>query len=428
MCSFYTRGSASCTGSDYYAHLGTGPDGTGGSRLSVGTIALPPLLLVLGITYSLHVMTEYYEQAHPGRTVEGVLLETLHSINLPVLMAALTTVVGFLSLFVNRIVGIREMGIYAAAGITIAFLLALVFVPAGLALLPLPTRSQVDYAPALSAGLRKLTRAVIRHRRAVITGSLIVTLLCLLPIPAIQVGSNFLSFFRKSHPASIANEAVNNALGGGMAFYVVIDGNAPDLMRKEDTLRRIKDLQLYINAQPGVAKTLSFVDYCEALDQGIQALPNEDGSSPNADSHGNCEFLGKPHPTQRSLANDLLELIQCREFYQSPDVFTVEHFSTHLLVTAERDCRTSQQHPGVCQRTLPFGDSSSPDGESDSQYAHRSRSHLRAGTESHAHRGRHFRPHVGDVPFLPGGDHRHDSEHLPDPCSSSACWGYRGRC
>jgi len=265
-----------------------------GSQLSVGTIALPPLLLVLGIAYSLHVLTEYYELARPGRTVEDVLLEMFHSINLPVLMAALNTVLGFLSLFVNRIVSIREMGIYAAAGITFAFLLAIIFIPACLALLPLPTRTHDDYAPGLSAALRNLTRGVIRYRRAVIIGSLIIAMLCVLPIPNIQVGSNFLSFFRKSHPASIANEAVNNALGGGMAFYVVIDGNAPDLMRKEDTLRRIKDLQLYINVQPGVAKTLSFVDYCEALDRGIQALPDEEGNAPAAPPSGTASFWGNP--------------------------------------------------------------------------------------------------------------------------------------
>ncbi|MBI3303614.1 MAG: MMPL family transporter, partial [Deltaproteobacteria bacterium] len=269
-----------------------------GSRLSVGTVALPPMLLVLGIAYSLHVVTEYYELARPGRAVDEVLLETLRSINMPVLIAALTTVLGFLSLFVNNIVSIREMGIYSAAGITIAFVLSVTFVPACLALLPLPARSQETYAPGLSAALRRLTRSIIRHRRAILSGSLLVAILFTLPIPSIQVGSNFLSFFRKSHPTSIATNAINEYLGGSMAFYVVIDsckpgsekkgdtprsgedpqGCIPDIMKKWDTLKRIKDLQLYISSLPGVDKTLSFVDYCEAIDKGLQALPPEEGA------------------------------------------------------------------------------------------------------------------------------------------------------
>ena len=250
-----------------------------GSRLSVGTVALPPMLLVLSVAYSLHVVSEYYELARPGQTVGEVVLETLRSINMPVLMAALTTVLGFLSLFVNQIVSIREMGIYSAIGITIAFILAIVFVPACLALLRLPSRVHETYAPGLSAALRKLTHWIIRHRYAVIAASVVVAILCLIPIPAIRVGSNFLSFFRKDHPTTVATDAVNEYLGGSMAFYVVIDSDKPDIMKQGDTLRRIKELQNFIASQPGVDKTLSFVDYCEAIDKGLQALPPEDGAA-----------------------------------------------------------------------------------------------------------------------------------------------------
>jgi hydrophobe/amphiphile efflux-3 (HAE3) family protein len=254
----------------------------GGSHLSLGTLSLPPMLLVLGVAYSLHVGAEYYELAQPGRSKEEVLLETLRSMNTPALMAALTTVLGFLSLFTSNIHSIREMGIYSAIGITVAFLLATILIPAALVLMPLPSRPQETYSPRLTAALRTLTQAVIRHRTAVIIGSALIAVLAVLPIPSIQVGSNFLSLFRQSHPVRQATEVITHALAGSMAFYVVIDGSENDLMKKEDILKRIKELQLYINSLPGVDKTVSFVDFCEIVDQGIQALPPEDGSPPPA--------------------------------------------------------------------------------------------------------------------------------------------------
>jgi predicted RND superfamily exporter protein len=288
-----------------------------GSRLSIGTIALPPLLLVLGVAYSLHVMAEYYELARPGRAVDEVVLETLHSINMPVLMAALTTVLGFLSLFVNQIVSIREMGIYSAAGITIAFVLAIVFVPACLALLPLPSRTQDSYAPGLSAALRRFTHWVIRRRRVILVVSLVVAVLFTLPIPSIQIGSNFLRFFRKSHPTSIATDAINEHLGGSMAFYVAIDGTAQDQMKRWDTLKRIKDLQLYINAQPGVAKTLSFVDFVEVYDNALQSLPPEDGADAPPPPDQKKTFWDNP--------NQLPDVLQM--FFLNPG--TVSNFVNH---------------------------------------------------------------------------------------------------
>ena len=236
-----------------------------GSNINLGTLALPSLLLVLGIASALHVVAEYFELVRPGCTAEEVLLETSRSINTPVLMAALTTALGFVSLVTNDIVGIREMGIYSAIGITISFFLAVVFVPAALALFHLPSRKEETYAPGLTMALRAITERVIRHRWAVLLVGGVIVGLSLIPIPSIQVGSNFLSIFRESHPVRQASDIISRHLVGSMAFYVVIDGKGQDIMRQWDTLRRIKDLQEYINSLPGVDKTVSFVDYAELV-------------------------------------------------------------------------------------------------------------------------------------------------------------------
>ena len=69
-----------------------------GSSLSLGSIALPPLILVLGTAYSLHMVAEYYELARPDESVREVVLEALKKTSPPICITALTTVLGFLSL------------------------------------------------------------------------------------------------------------------------------------------------------------------------------------------------------------------------------------------------------------------------------------------------------------------------------------------
>ncbi len=246
-----------------------------GSRLSLGNTALPPLVLVLGTAYSLHIVAEYYELAHPGRPVNEVVRETLQATSMPLFIAALSTVMGFLSLVVNSIVSIRELGLYASVGISIAFVLSLVLVPALLALLPLPARREEAFSPGISAALRKLATLSSHHRRAVIAAGLLITLLFAWQGSSIQVGSDFQSFFRETDPVRQATEAINRYLVGSMTFYVAIDGEERDVIKKWDTLWRIKNLQLYIDSLPGVEKTISFVDYCELLDRGIQEIPLE---------------------------------------------------------------------------------------------------------------------------------------------------------
>ncbi len=241
-----------------------------GSSLSLGSIALPPLVLVLGTAYSLHVVAEYYELALPGRPVPEVGLETLRTTVTPLFIAAFTTVLGFLSLMVNEIVSIQELGLYASIGIASAFLLSIVLVPASLALLRLPARREESFSPRVTAVLRKLGHLSTHHRRLVMVVALFITIVSLWQSFAIRVDSNFQSFFRETDPIRQATDAINQYLTGSMAFYVVIDGQEQDIIKKWDTLRRLKDLQLYIDSLAGVDKTVSFVDYCEMLDRGAQ--------------------------------------------------------------------------------------------------------------------------------------------------------------
>ncbi|MGE0821388.1 MAG: MMPL family transporter [Candidatus Binatia bacterium] len=246
-----------------------------GSSLSLGNMALPPLVLVLGTAYSLHVVAEYYELACPGHAVRDIVLETLRSTTAPLLIAASTTVLGFLSLIVNRIVSIRELGLYGSAGISIAFVLSIIFVPAVLALLPLPTRRTETFSPKVTSLLQAVARLASRHRRTVIMTGLVIALISSWYGSTIQVGSDFQSFFRETDPIRQATDAINRSLVGSMTFYVIIEGDEQDIVKKLDTLWRIKNLQLYIDSLPGVEKTVSFVDYCELLDRGIQEIPLE---------------------------------------------------------------------------------------------------------------------------------------------------------
>lgn len=242
-----------------------------GTPLSLGTIALPPLLLVLASAYCLHVLAEYYEEAEHGGTPHDVVLNLLRSTGTPIVITAITTVVGFLSLVTNQIGSIRELGIYSSIGVLIAILLSLVVVPALLAMLPLPKIEHGQYTPTLSRRLAAIASFGIDNRRALIAATIALSVLCLTQVPRIQVDNNLHSFFRAGDPIREATDLINERLVGSMAFYVAIDADQPGTMKKLDTLERIHALQKEIDRLPGVDKTISFVDYAELLDRGSQA-------------------------------------------------------------------------------------------------------------------------------------------------------------
>jgi hydrophobe/amphiphile efflux-3 (HAE3) family protein len=273
-----------------------------GGKLSLGSFALPPLLVVLATAYSLHVLADYAEVAGPGRSPVDVVVTVLEHATAPLTIVAMTTVLGFLSFLVNDIPSIRDLGIYAAIGVALAWLLALSFVPACLALLvPAPGTTTERFSERLERVLRAVAGFSIHHRRAVITAVALVTLAAIALTFRIRVDTDPESFFDPSHPIRRATRDLGEHFGGAMAFRVVLEGDAPGLMRKWDTLERTRALQREIDALPGVDSTVSFVDYLELLDRGSQRgsgsgdlIVTEDGKVIEAPKEGATTFWENP--------------------------------------------------------------------------------------------------------------------------------------
>lgn len=91
---------------------------------------LPILLIGLGVDYSIHMNTRYRQEIHAGQTVDASIGTAIRTVGIALVLATLTTAVGFLTNVTNDIPALREFGELAAAGIIFSFLLMLTFVPA----------------------------------------------------------------------------------------------------------------------------------------------------------------------------------------------------------------------------------------------------------------------------------------------------------
>ena len=91
---------------------------------------LPILLIGLGVDYSIHMNTRYRQEISAGHSVDISIGTAIRTVGIALVLATLTTAVGFLTNVVNEIPALREFGELAAFGIAISFLLMLTFVPA----------------------------------------------------------------------------------------------------------------------------------------------------------------------------------------------------------------------------------------------------------------------------------------------------------
>ena len=89
---------------------------------------IPILLIGLGVDYAIHLTTRYREEVGHGADVVPGMERALHTVGIALILATVTTAVGFLTNLVSPIPALKDFGILAAVGIGSSFIIMLTFV------------------------------------------------------------------------------------------------------------------------------------------------------------------------------------------------------------------------------------------------------------------------------------------------------------
>jgi len=252
-----------------------------GTPITLATLVLPSLLLVIGGSYAVHMTAVVLEREEKdGRlSIEAV----LQQVGLPILVSAVTTAIGFGSLAFHPIPAIATLGLFAAIGVALTTLGVLVGLPLTFAVLPARPRDRarktewsMDAAgSAVDRVVSAAARIGIDHRRwiyAIAAASVVIAVMGALRV---RVDTNLLSAFRSSSDVREAHRVIAERLAGASPISIVISGPEPEYFRSIVALRRVADIQQFIQELEGVDATISILDYLEAIDRGLQSAGGE---------------------------------------------------------------------------------------------------------------------------------------------------------
>ena len=115
--------------------------------LTVLTTLLAPMLAAIGSAYGIHMVSRYQEEAARGSDGASAALHCLRQMRLPVLLAGLTTMIGFGALLITDVPAVLEVGAFSVLGVASITLLSLTMLPAALAISPLRSVAQGSLEP-----------------------------------------------------------------------------------------------------------------------------------------------------------------------------------------------------------------------------------------------------------------------------------------
>lgn len=96
-------------------------------ELNLMATLFPILLIIVGTSDVIHLMTKYISELRLGRDRLTALRTTFKEIGLATFMTSLTTAVGFASLYTSKLPPIRTFGLYSALGVFVAYITMMLF-------------------------------------------------------------------------------------------------------------------------------------------------------------------------------------------------------------------------------------------------------------------------------------------------------------
>ena len=241
-----------------------------GFKLSMVSNNVPIIVLAVGSAYAIHVVNSI-NQSTEDSTKKAV-TESLKLIMLPVILTALTTMVGFLSFVLGAyLTMIRDFGILAALGTFYSAFLALVFIPALLALVSGKTERQPEVdirerKPVMYRYfLRPIYSLITTHPKRVVLVWVLLIVVGAIGIFQIKRSVSVADYFKKNHPAHVADRIMEAKFGGSKPLFVVFKGD----VQSPELLNGMRDFSSYLKASPYVTNTQSIADVVAKLNRAL---------------------------------------------------------------------------------------------------------------------------------------------------------------
>ena len=225
-----------------------------GKSIDVMTIVLPTIIFVVGISDVVHILSRYYEELRRGASQFQGIQAAFKEVGLATFLTTLTTAVGFLTLMSSSVVPIRDFGIYAAAGVGIAYLLAFTLLPSIMVLFPAPRVSNEGNGVLWNRWLQNALRVMLRRPVVIAAATMGFTALALVGTSRIEVNNVLLEDLAEDDPFRQEFAFFEREFAGVRPFELAPEDENPLGVEIQQTMQRIT---AYLEQTYGVGSIVS---------------------------------------------------------------------------------------------------------------------------------------------------------------------------
>ncbi len=258
-----------------------------GYKLSVVSVVLPVIVLAIGSSYTVHILNEYFRVFTGSNDKDENIREicsTVSHIMMTILLAGLTTIIGFCGLFFTSITPLKEFALSVSFGIFSCVILSLFFLPAMLVKLrhPRAIHKQIMTSGSFLVLMKKTAQFVIKRHKFIIFSFLIIIVLAVFLYPKISRQVDYIDYFPSGDPIIENTLKIQNFIGGGQVINITLKAppGSKNYFLKKEVVKGIYELQQGLIEHEDVLKVVSVYSILEEINQvmyGKSGIPTNQG-------------------------------------------------------------------------------------------------------------------------------------------------------
>ncbi len=297
-----------------------------GIAFNVIAIALVPLILGLGVDYSVHILHNYRVEIEDGKNPGTAIKNSVTEVGTAMFLAMLTTVIAFLSFLSASFPPVRDFGILLALGVIFTFITSLTLL-ASLRYILDKRRTIKFKKPQQTLGVRSFMRLissqVIQHQKMILVLMIGITLFFTYGALRIETGYDMDQFAPEDTPAFELFDTIANSFpySSQNQEYILIEGDIAtvDVLKGiREVHENLKDDQFVALNADGSLKVTSVYKVIEQAVENNQSLIqrfqlDENTLIPNTDKQVQLFFdylsdLSQPSELDESMDMDEMEV------------------------------------------------------------------------------------------------------------------------
>lgn len=234
-----------------------------GISVTLITNLLPVILLAVGSAYAIHVVNRINEEMRINP--KGAIVRAMIYVSIPVIMASITTMVGFLSFIAGSyLTMIQEFGLFTALGILFSLLIAIFFVPALQAIMgDFETKKSHVNNPFISAITGFINTLIFGYKRWLFFAWSLLLIYSIFGFFRIERRVDLVDYFKEDNPVKRGEYLLKNKFHGSVPLYVLISGDVQD----PDVLDMMSKTQEFMESFPYIPHSQSVADLVKQMNE-----------------------------------------------------------------------------------------------------------------------------------------------------------------